>query len=79
MIEAGADIEITDPGLEICTLDKGASLNMELVVNTGKGYCPASQNRPEDSPVGLIPIDSVFSPVRKVTYEVEDTRVGRCT
>lgn len=79
MIEAGADIEITDPGLEICTLDKGASLNMELTVNTGKGYCPASQNRPEDCPVGLIPIDSVFSPVRKVTYEVEDTRVGQIT
>jgi DNA-directed RNA polymerase subunit alpha len=79
MIEAGADIEIMNPDLEICTLDKGASINMELTVNTGKGYRPAAQNRPEECPVGLIPVDSVFSPVRKVSYEVEDTRVGQIT
>lgn len=78
-IEAGADIEIMNPDLIICTLDKGAKLNMEMTVNTGKGYCPAAQNRPEECPVGLIPIDSVFSPVRKVTYEVTDTRVGQIT
>ena len=79
MIEAGADIEIMNPDLVICTLDKGAKLNMEMTVNTGKGYRPASQNRPEDAPVGLIPVDSIFSPVRKVSYEVEDTRVGQIT
>jgi DNA-directed RNA polymerase subunit alpha len=78
-IEAGADIEIMNPDLVICTLDKGAKLNMEMIVNTGKGYRPAAQNRPEEAPVGLIPVDSVFSPVRKVTYEVEDTRVGQIT
>jgi DNA-directed RNA polymerase subunit alpha len=78
-IEAGADIEIMNPDLVICTLDKGAKLNMEMTVNTGKGYRPATQNRPEEAPVGLIPVDSVFSPVRKVTYEVEDTRVGQIT
>ena len=78
-IEAGADIEIMNPDLVICTLDKGAKLNMEMTVNTGKGYRPASLNRPEEAPVGLIPVDSVFSPVRKVTYEVEDTRVGQIT
>ncbi len=78
-IEAGADIEIMNPDLVICTLDKGAKLNMEMTVNTGKGYRPASHNRPEEAPVGLIPIDSVFSPVRKVTYEVTDTRVGQIT
>ena len=78
-IEAGADIEIMNPDLVICTLDKGAKLNMEMTVDTGKGYCPAAQNRPEDCPVGMIPIDSVFSPVRKVTYEVTDTRVGQIT
>ena len=50
-----------------------------MTVNTGKGYRPAAQNRPEECPVGLIPVDSVFSPVRKVTYEVEDTRVGQIT
>ena len=79
MIEAGADIEIMNPDLVICTLDKGAKLNMEMTVNTGKGYRPAAQNRPEECPVGLIPVDSVFSPVRKVSYEVEDTRVGQIT
>jgi DNA-directed RNA polymerase subunit alpha len=78
-IEAGADIEIMNPDLVICTLDKGAKLSMEMTVNTGKGYRPASFNRPEEAPVGLIPVDSVFSPVRKVTYEVEDTRVGQIT
>lgn len=78
-IEAGADIEIMNPDLVICTLDKGAKLSMEMIVNTGKGYRPASQNRPEEAPVGLIPVDSVFSPVRKVSYEVEDTRVGQIT
>ena len=78
-IEAGADIEIMNPDLVICTLDKGAKLNIEMTVNTGKGYRPAAQNRPEEAPVGLIPIDSVFSPVRKVSYEVTDTRVGQIT
>ena len=79
MIEAGADIEIMNPDLVICTLDKGAKLSMEMTVNTGKGYRPAAHNRPEEAPVGLIPVDSVFSPVRKVTYDVEDTRVGQIT
>ncbi len=78
-IEAGADIEIMNPDLVICTLDKGAKLNIEMTVDTGKGYRPATQNRPEECPVGLIPIDSVFSPVRKVSYEVTDTRVGQIT
>jgi DNA-directed RNA polymerase subunit alpha len=79
MIEAGADIEIMNPDLVICTLDKGAKLAMEMTVNTGKGYRPAALNRPEEAPVGLIPVDSVFSPVRKVSYEVTDTRVGQIT
>lgn len=79
MIEAGADIEIMNPDLVLCTLDKGAKLNMEFTVSTGKGYRPAAQNRPEEAPVGLIPVDSVFSPVRKVSYTVEDTRVGQIT
>lgn len=79
MIEAGADIEIMNPDLVICTLDKGAKLRIEMTVNTGKGYRPASQNRPEEAPVGLIPVDSVFSPIRKVSFDVEDTRVGQIT
>ncbi len=79
MCDAGADIEIMNPDLVICTLDKGAKLNMELTVNNGKGYRPAALNRPEEAPVGLIPVDSIFSPVRKVSYDVEDTRVGQIT
>lgn len=79
MIEAGADIEIMNPDLVLCTLDKGANLNMEFTVSTGKGYKPASQNRPEEAPVGLIPVDSVYSPVRKVSYDIENARVGQMT
>src|SRR5690606_20698408 len=79
MIETGPDIEIMDPDLVICTLDDGASLRMEMTVQNGKGYVPASQNRPEDAPIGLIPIDAVYSPVRQVSYKVENTRVGQVT
>jgi DNA-directed RNA polymerase subunit alpha len=52
---------------------------MELTVESGKGYVAASQNRPEDSPIGLIPIDAIFAPVRKIAYKVENTRVGQVT
>ena len=79
MIESGHDIEIMDPDLVLCTLDEGATLNMELTVESGKGYVAASQNRPEDSPIGLIPIDAIFAPVRKIAYKVENTRVGQVT
>jgi len=78
-IDTGHDVEIMDPDLVICTLDEGTKLNMELSVEGGKGYVPASLNRPEDSPIGLIPIDAVFSPVRKVAYKVDNTRVGQET
>jgi DNA-directed RNA polymerase subunit alpha len=77
MIETGHDIEVMDPDLVICTLDEGAKLFLELTVESGKGYVAAAQNRPDDSPIGLIPVDSVFSPVRKVSYKVENTRVGQ--
>jgi DNA-directed RNA polymerase subunit alpha len=79
MIETGADIEIMNPDLVLCTLDADAKLVMEMTVETGKGYRPAAQNRPEDAPIGLIPVDSVFSPVRKVAYKVDNTRVGQIT
>ncbi len=79
MVETGHDIEIMDPDLVVCTLDEGAKLSMELTVDTGKGYVPAAQNRPEDSPIGLIPVDALYSPVRKVAYKVDNTRVGQDT
>jgi DNA-directed RNA polymerase subunit alpha len=78
-IETGHDIEVMNPDLVICTLDRGATLNMELTVEIGKGYVAASMNRPADAPIGLIPVDSVYSPVRKVSYKVENTRVGQVT
>ena len=78
-IETGHDIEVMNPDLVICTLDDGARIDMELTVETGKGYIPGSQNRPEDAPIGLIPVDAMFSPVRKVAYKVENTRVGQVT
>jgi|TARA_B100000315_G_scaffold254178_1_gene294642 DNA-directed RNA polymerase subunit alpha len=78
-IETGHDIEIMDPDLVLCTLDDNASLRMELTVDQGKGYVPAGANRPEETQIGLIPIDSVFSPVRKVAYKVDNARVGQVT
>ncbi len=78
-IQTTGDIEIANPDLVICTLDDGARLSMELTVGTGKGYVPAAMNRPEDAPIGLIPIDAIYSPVRRVAYRVEPTRVGQVT
>jgi len=72
-----ADVEILNPTLVLCTLDEGITLRMELTVANGKGYVPADRNRPEDAPIGLIPVDSLFSPVKKVSYKVENTREGQ--
>jgi len=76
-IQTVGDIEILNPDLVICTLDEGAEIRMEFTVNTGKGYVPSERNRPEDAPIGLIPVDSLYSPVRKVSYRVENTREGQ--
>jgi len=78
-IEVGHDVEILNPDLVLCTLDQGAQLNIEFTVATGKGYIPGQQNRPEDAPIGLIPVDAIFSPVRKVSYKVDHSRVGQVT
>ncbi|GBE43014.1 DNA-directed RNA polymerase subunit alpha [bacterium BMS3Bbin10] len=76
-IEATADVDILNPDLVLCTLDEGASIRMEFTTNTGKGYVPSDRNRPDDAPIGLVPVDSLFSPVRKVSYRVENTREGQ--
>jgi len=76
-IQTVGDVEILNPDLVLCTLDEGAEIRMEFTVNTGKGYVPADQNRPEDAPIGLIPVDSLYSPIRKVSYKVENTREGQ--
>lgn len=71
------DIEVMNPDLVICHLDQGATLNMELTADVGKGYVPAVANRPADAPIGLIPVDALYSPVRQVAYKVDNTRVGQ--
>jgi DNA-directed RNA polymerase subunit alpha len=76
-IATSGDIEVLNPDLVICHLDDGATLNMELTAQAGKGYVPAAANRPADAPIGLIPIDALYSPVRQVAYKVENTRVGQ--
>ena len=76
-IGATGDTQVLNPDLVICTLDEGAEIRMEFTVATGKGYVPADRNRAEDSPIGLVPIDSLYSPVKKVSYRVENTREGQ--
>lgn len=76
-IQTVGDVEILNPDLVLCTLDEGAEMRIEFTVNTGKGYVSAERNRPEDAPIGLIPVDSLYSPVRKVSYKVENTREGQ--
>ena len=76
-IAVSGDIEVMNPDLILCHLDDGATLNMELTADTGKGYVPAAANRPADAPIGLIPVDALYSPVRQVSYKVENTRVGQ--
>ncbi|WP_296707693.1 DNA-directed RNA polymerase subunit alpha [Rhodoblastus sp.] len=71
------DIAVLNPTLALCTLDEGAEIRMEFTVNTGKGYVPADRNRAEDAPIGLIPVDSIYSPVKKVSYRIEPTREGQ--
>ena len=76
-ISDSAGIEILNKEHVICHLDDGADVYMELTVNTGKGYVPADKNKPEDAPIGLIPIDAIYSPVKKVSYDVQKTREGQ--
>ncbi len=76
-IAVTGDMEVMNKELVICTLDEGATLNMELIIEAGKGYVPASANRPADAPIGLVPVDALYSPVRQVSYKVDNTRVGQ--
>src|SRR3954451_1435466 len=76
-IQTVGDVVVLNPDLQICTLDEGAEIRMEFTVATGKGYVPAERNRPEDAPIGLIPVGSLYTPVKKVSYRVENTREGQ--
>ena len=75
-IKVDSDVEILNPELRLCTLGPDASLNMEITLSQGRGYVPAEQNKTPQTPIGVIPVDSIYSPVKKVNYTVEPTRVG---
>jgi DNA-directed RNA polymerase subunit alpha len=76
-IQTNPDVKILNPELVLCHLDENTKFYMELIADTGKGYRPAEKNKKEDSPLGLITIDSLFSPVKKVSYTVENAREGK--
>ena len=78
-IKTDSDVEILNPEHPIATLDPEATLNMELTLSQGRGYVPADRNKPAQTIIGVIPVDSVYTPVRKVNYFVENTRVGDAT
>ena len=76
-IQPNADVKILNPDLVLCHLDENTSFHMELIASRGKGYRPAEKNKDDDSPLGLIAIDSLFSPVKKVSYSIENAREGK--
>ena len=76
-IQPNSEVTVLNPDLVICHLDDNTKFHMELTASTGKGYCPSEKNKIEDAPLGLIPIDSLFSPVKKVSYTVENAREGK--
>ena len=78
-ITSSSDIEILNPELHIATLNETGSLHIEMTVERGRGYVPADKNKKPDHTIGIIPIDSIFSPIRRVNYTVNDTRVGNVT
>jgi len=78
-IKTGGTVEVVNPEQHIATLNKGAVLKIEMSVGLGRGFRPSEMNKIPDSPIGVIPVDSIFSPVRKVNILVEDTRVGQLT
>ena len=74
-----SDIEVVNPQLHLATLDEGARLYMEIILESGRGYVPADRNKRPDMPIGQIAVDSIFTPIRKVNFTVEDTRIGQIT
>ncbi len=78
-IKVPADVEVLNPELYIATMEKGAKLYMEMTASVGRGYVPAERNKQPNQPLGIIPVDSIFTPIRRVNYKVEDTRVGQVT
>ncbi|GHU16439.1 DNA-directed RNA polymerase subunit alpha [Alphaproteobacteria bacterium] len=79
MFELGSELEVLNKQHHICTVADGATFSMEMIVAVGRGYVPGAQNRTESAPVGTLFIDSIYNPVKKVSYKVENTRVGQTT
>ena len=75
-IKADGEVEILNPELHICTLGEDATFNMEITLSQGRGYVPANENKTAQTVIGVIPVDSIYMPVKKVNYAVEPTRVG---
>ena len=72
-------VEVINPDLQLCTLTKAGKFRMELEVSRGRGYVPAEKHKKEGQPIGMIPVDALFSPVKRINFSVEDTRVGQVT
>ena len=78
-IRADSDVEILNPDLHIATLSEDAHLRIRMTANRGRGYVSADKNKREDQPIGVIPVDSIYTPIERVNYQVENTRVGQVT
>lgn len=79
-IESNTNVfKVMNPDLHICTMEPNVSLEIEFTVTKGRGYVPADENLPKDAPIGVIPIDAIYTPIKKVSYKVENTRVGQRT
>ncbi len=79
-IESNTNIfKVMNPDLHICTMEPNVSLEIEFTITKGRGYVPADENLPKDAPIGVIPIDAIYTPIKKVSYKVENTRVGQRT
>lgn len=76
-IKADDDLEVLDPEQFICTVAEGGHFHMQMTIKNGRGYTPAEQNKTDETPIGVLPVDSIFTPVEKVNYQVENTRVGK--
>lgn len=76
-LKVDADVEILNSDQYICTIAEGGHLHMSIAIKSGRGYIPASENKSDDMPIGVIPVDSLFSPIKKVNYQVENARVGK--
>jgi DNA-directed RNA polymerase subunit alpha len=77
--EATQSFDVMNPQLLICTLDSSAKMDIEITIGKGRGYVPAEENKPKDAPLGHIPVDSIYTPIKNVKYTIENTRVEQRT